>query len=170
MTGIQTLINQEVQRLLEKHAQNSVPSEPTDLTKLSSGLKHIHELTNQEFQIEKMADATRGIVGIAIESVEKVASEVLDLKAKNEILEKAAEVREIIDSMLEKGVLGQDAAHEKIAELMDKTTYDLQVVKEATKMAIGFNHEKIGSLEGGDVKALKADRTNPMNDVIENDM
>jgi hypothetical protein len=66
----------------------------------------------------------------------KIASQAFDdLLRKNTELEKLSGVREIIDDMFERGMISKDDIQEKTSALMKKNDNELEVVKEAIKLA-----------------------------------
>jgi hypothetical protein len=72
----------------------------------------------------------------ALQGMLKIASEALvsldkDLKS----MEKKAEVRTIVDDLIEHGLTDEYDVEEKIATLLDKTPEELNTVKEAIKLS-----------------------------------
>ena len=102
----------------------------------------LDKLAGLNFSSEKSIVAVKGIL--------KIASATLSgLIEKNQSMEKSAQIRSLIDDMVEKGLVDSDSVEEKIAELMEKNSEELSIVKEATKMIIQSNgaglFEKISS-------------------------
>lgn len=70
----------------------------------------------------------------------KIASQAFDsLLEKNSKLEKLSAVRDLIDDMFERGLIAKDDIQEKTAALIKKNDKELEVVREAIKLASNTN-------------------------------
>jgi len=106
---------------------------------------------------ESTYDATKGIMKIASESLTSALSLLNDQAKTIEKLEKSAQVRSIIDSMRSKSLIDDYDIPEKIAEYIKKDKRELEIVKEAIKLAdrsssnrlFDNESEKTASVSGG---------------------
>jgi hypothetical protein len=101
-----------------------------DAKRISSGLKKVAELPYKEEvyrSVQEMMKIASGYMTDLVEALESV-------KARNSDLEKAAEVRVVIDDMARFGGIDEYNVEEKVAELMGKTAQELSIIKEAIKM------------------------------------
>ena len=103
---------------------------------------------------EETYNATTGIMKIASESLKSAMSLLDEQTEQIDKLEKTADVRAIIDSMREKGLIDDFDVHEKVAECLKKDKRELEIVKEAIKLAETssksnlFESEKTASSDG----------------------
>ena len=109
----------------------------------------MNELTTQEH--EKTASHAFGCsVDSVLENLEKVASQknnaygqmlkiaagtIRDLNQKKETLEKSVKVREMLDEMVNQGMLEESEVEKKASDLMEKTSSELENYEEAIKLA-----------------------------------
>lgn len=118
MTTIESLIK-------EAYFKDEQPmNEKGDFEKVASAL---NKAASSSFSPESY-EAARGII--------KVASHAFSsLLKKNQELEKLSAVREIIDDMIDRGLASRDDVNEKTASLMNKNEHEIEVFKEAIKLA-----------------------------------
>jgi len=116
---------------MEKSAGNKIKIDPQEVTKIADGLEKVssYEYNAQVYQnvqeMMKMASACiRNLKSAFENSLEKQAQ-----------LEKAAEVRLIVEDMALQGFLGEHEVQEKVAELINQSKERLEIVKEAIKLA-----------------------------------
>ena len=104
-----------------------------DAKKISDGLAKIASIPYSE----KSYSSVQEIMKIASQCIGKLLSSLESTKVKASEFEKAAEVRVLLDDMINSGSVDEFNIHEKIAELMKKDERDLDIIKEATKMVKG---------------------------------
>ena len=100
------------------------PSAPGDFQKIAKVLNTASSLPYKPETYE----AACGIMKIASQAFE-------ELVKKASELEKLSEVREIIDDMLDRGLISREDIQEKTSAFMKKNNNELEVVKEAIKIA-----------------------------------
>ena len=117
---------------------------------------------SQKYSIDEAKKVAFGLAKVAsypcnenvyssVQEVMKTASECLagviqtldSAQKRNEELEKAAEVKCLVDDLIESGIVDDGDVEEKVAELMKKDTESLNVVKEAIKIAQSGNVESL---------------------------
>jgi len=111
-----------------------------DARKVSAGLSKIAGLPYKE----KVYESVQAMVKMASECINGLIESLESVKEKNSDLEKAAEVRILIDDMIKIGAVDEYNANEKITDLMGKTAKQLEVIKEA--MAMVKNNGKGGNI------------------------
>jgi len=101
-----------------------------DAAKISQGLVKISSIPYKEevyFNIQEM-------VKIAAECIKDISNR-LDIEmSKSADLQKASEVRILIDDMINSGMINSDNVEEKVAELTKKDDKDLSIIKQAVKL------------------------------------
>ena len=141
-TNISRLINEQLS--LEKSASHCKKSfDASKALKVAEGLAKVASYNYSEEVYE------------SVQAMMKIASDCLiDLKSaydaaieKNAQLMKASEVQSIIEDMTNNGLITEQDAREKVAELMNKSSEKLEIVKEAVKLASGGRFGNIFSNE-----------------------
>jgi hypothetical protein len=110
---------------IEKTASKSI--DLNEAKKVSTGLQKLASLPYKE----DVYNSVKEIMKIASESIDSMVAELSEKTAELENLVKVSEVREIIDTMIDKGIIGKHDIQEKTAELIKKSGRDLEIVKEA---------------------------------------
>jgi len=110
--------------------------------------------------------ATCGIMKIAGESMSKAIDEIEKIANKVNQLEKASKVRGIIDDMREKELIDDYDTQEKVAELLKKDDRELEIVKEAMKMA-GQSQKNIFFQESEKTASNKTEKPGMFDNVID---
>lgn len=110
-----------------------------DAKKISNGLAKIASIPYSE----KSYASVQAIMKIASECIGELVNSLESTKLKASEFEKAAEVRILLDDMINSGSVDEFNIHEKIAELMKKNERQLDIIKEATKMIKGGKSENI---------------------------
>jgi len=125
------------------------------LSHLTSDQSQAEKIASEKYTTEDAMKISDGLAKVAsypcnenvytsVQEIMKIASECLaittetlnSVKERNAGLEKAAQVRLILDDLIGSGLISQDIdAEEKIAELMGKDEKGLEVIKEAIKIA-----------------------------------
>jgi hypothetical protein len=126
---------------LEKSAEKKIKFDASEAVKISSGLSKI---ASYEYN-DKVYHSVQEIMKIASEFILELKSVCEESLEKNAQLEKAAEVRTVIEDMVLHGLLEEHDMQEKIADLMTKPMQHIEVVKEAVKLASGGKSENIFS-------------------------
>lgn len=147
--------------ILEQIATEKTASVKTERTyspkasKISDGLFKIASLPYKE----EVYNSVQEVMKIASKCINELSSSLKQTESKNSELEKAAEVRVIIDDMIRLGAIDEYSVEEKVAELITKDSHHLEIVKEAVKMSQGvggggrfFEFEKEASV-GTDSKS-----------------
>jgi hypothetical protein len=129
MTTVEQLIRQAA-GLDEVGAVEKTASTKLDLDeakKISSGLMKIASLPYKA----DVYNSVKEVMKIAADSINSLLSEIEEKQSELSHLTKVAEIREIIDSMIERGLIEKTDIQEKTAELLKKDHRDLEIVKEA---------------------------------------
>jgi len=116
---------------MEKSAGNKIKVDPQAVAKIADGLDKVasYEYNSQVYQnVQEM-------MKIASSCIRNLKSAFEDSLEKQAQLEKAAEIRVIVEDMALQGFLGEHDVHEKVAELMSQSKERLEIVKEAIKLA-----------------------------------
>jgi len=113
----------------EKTASEDFSSE--EAKKISAGLIKVASFPCNE----DVYDSVQEIMKIAAECINSVSESLKSVQERNDGLEKAAEVRCLLDDMIRFGIVDESGVEEKVAELMNKEKRELDVIKEATKIA-----------------------------------
>jgi ribosomal protein S20 len=72
---------------------------------------------------------------IASGSLKSALNIIEEQNKKIDNLEKVSEVRGVIDTMIEKGIVDENSAQEKVAELLQKDKKQIEIVKEAVNLS-----------------------------------
>ena len=114
----------------EKTASESYTAE--EAKKISDGLAKVASFPCNE----KVYTSVQEIMKIASDCLAYVTESLNSVNERNSGLEKAAQVRLILDDLIHSGLVSDECdAEEKIAELMKKDEKGLEVIKEAIKIA-----------------------------------
>ncbi len=116
----------------EKTAESKIKNEPSieDVSKISRGLSKIASLPYKE----EAYNSVQEIMKIASETIGEFVESFKSIQDRTLELEKAAEVRSLIDEMVKMGSINEFNVDEKVAEFIGKTPEQLEVTKEAMKM------------------------------------
>ena len=155
----------DIGRLILDHVSQEktaakVTKEPNvnDARKISSGLAKIANLPYKE----EVYNSVQEIMKIASEVLGEITESFDSIKNRASELEKAAEVRFLIDDMIKIGAVDEFNIDEKVDELMKKTANQLLVTKEALEIVkdrkegnIFFDEtEKNASISQSDKKGM----------------
>lgn len=129
-TNISRLILEHLQteKTANKKCTSKVHAE--DARRISSGLKKVAELPYKESVYNSVQEMMKIASGYMIDLVDTLES----VNTRNSDLEKAAEIRILIDDMAKFGSIDEYNVEEKVSELMNKTAHELSIIKEAIKM------------------------------------
>jgi DNA-directed RNA polymerase subunit F len=124
------------------------------LDSISSGSPAINKTASVKYTSEETARISRGLTKVAslpykteayqsTQEMMKIAAECLDAlvqkleSAEKQVsnFEKAASIRGLIDLMVDNGLIDKGDVQEKIAELVPKSARELEIIKEAVKLA-----------------------------------
>ena len=133
------VFNGNIGELILKHLASDGSTEkiaseeysPEEAMQISAGLAKVASYPCNE----KVYGSIQEIMKTAAECINHVSETLKSVQERNTGLEKAAEVRCLIDEMMRLGVIDDEGVEEKIAELMKKDDQGLAVVKEAVKFA-----------------------------------
>lgn len=136
----------------EKIASEKYSSE--EAAKISVGLAKIASYPCNE----EVYGSVQEIMKTAADCINSVAETLKSVQERNSGLEKAAEVRVLLDGMITSGVVDEINLEEKIAELMKKDQNGLEVVKEAVKLAHGKGESLIFDKVANETSPGKEDK------------
>jgi hypothetical protein len=128
---------------MEKAANKKSNFDTAEAVKIADGLSKVASYPYSE----KVYQSVQEMMKIASECLYNLKSAFDQAVEKKASLEKAAEVRCIVEDMALNGLVGEYDVHEKVAELMSKNTHQLEVIKEATKLASGGKSGNVFSTE-----------------------
>ena len=118
---------------MEKSANNKISFDASEAVQVAEGLAKV-----ASFQYnEKVYNSVQEMMKIASKCLIDLKSAFDAAIEKNAQLQKAAEVQNIIEDMANNGLIGEHEIHEKVAELMSKSSDKLEILKEAVKLASG---------------------------------
>lgn len=118
------------QQIAEKTASESYA--PDEAKKISEGLAKVASFPCNE----EVYTSVQEMMKIASECLAYTTETLNSVQERNTGLEKAAQVRLILDDLINSGLISDGVdAEEKIAQLMKKDEKGLEVVKEAIKIA-----------------------------------
>ena len=109
--------------------KNKQPS-TGEAVKISEGLAKIASLPyNEEAyrSVQEMMKTASKCIGELTKSIESINS-------RNSDLEKAADVRSMLDGMIDLGAVDEFSVQEKVAELMSKDSRQIEIIKEAMNL------------------------------------
>lgn len=109
----------------------SVQYSPVDASKISQGLTKVASLP---YKAEAFK-STQEMMKIAAECLDAMVQMVESTKKQVADFEKAANVRSLIDMMVDNGLIDKGEVQEKVAELAPKSDRELEIIKEAAKLA-----------------------------------
>jgi len=128
-TNIGRLVHETIS--MEKTASKKSNFDPSEAIKVADGLEKISSYQYNE----KVYESVQEIMKIASKCLNNLKSAYDQVMEKNAKLEKAAEIQGIVEDMAINGLIGEHDMREKIAELAGKNDHQLEVIKEATKLA-----------------------------------
>lgn len=121
----------------EKIASEEFSSE--EAVKISTGLAKVASYPYSE----EVYSSVQEIMKIAASCISNATETLKSVQVRNQGLEKAAEVRCLLDEMIRTGMVDETGIEEKVAELMKKDSHGLEVIKEASKIAQGGKGESL---------------------------
>lgn len=102
----------------------------SEAKKISEGLKKVASYPYKE----SVYDSVKEIMKIAADLIDHANETISNIESHNCDLEKAAEVRVVIDDMLNYGLIDEGSFQEKLSELLEKDKTELEIVKNAIDM------------------------------------
>jgi len=141
------VFNQNIGQMILRHLANDHQAEKTasekftseEANKISTGLTKV-----ASFPCNKdVYGSVQEIMKIAAECITSISETLNSVQERNSGLEKAADVRCLLDDMIRFGVIDESGLEEKVAELMKKEKHEFDVIKEATKIAQGGKGESL---------------------------
>ncbi len=112
----------------EKKASSNV--DVSEIRRVSGDLVKVAGLPYKE----EVYQSVQELVKVAAEYLKEAADQIDDSNKKQQDLEKAMEMRSIIDDMIHYGILDSDDIESKVAELSNKTLEQIEIVKTAVGM------------------------------------
>ena len=112
----------------EKRA--SKKADVSEIRKVSGSLEKVAGLPYKE----EVYHSVQELVKVAAEYLNDSANELEAVTTRQAELEKAMEMRSILDDMIQYGILDPENAEEKVAELSKKSTNEIEIVKVAVEM------------------------------------
>ena len=112
----------------EKRASAKV--DVSEIRKVSGDLEKIANLPYHEDVYRSVQE----LIKTAAEYLNDSASELESSMSRQAELEKAMEMRSVLDDMIHYGILDPNDAEEKVAELSQKTSQEIEIVKTAVDM------------------------------------
>ena len=126
---LERLIRDAYSDVFAKTASKNVDA--VEVKKVSQSLM---KLSGLQYKPE-VYEAICGIIKIASETIDNLYAAFESERTKINEMEKTSQVRELIDEMIESGIVSKDEAQEKVAILLKKSDKQLEVVREAMKLA-----------------------------------
>lgn len=146
---IEELIKQSSEDILSHNKKASYNSS-FDNDEANKVSEYLLKLSSYPYK-ENTYDATKNIMKIASDSLKGALESIQEKNKKIGELEKVSEVRNVVDLMVEKGIVNEYNAHEKVSELVQKNEKELEIVKEAINLSdsssnnIFFDKDSSGS-------------------------
>jgi len=133
------IFNQNIGRIILSHLASDGQAEKTasekisseEAKKISTGLAKVASFPCNE----EVYGSVQEIMKVAANCIDSLSETLKSVEERNTGLEKAAEVRCLLDDMIRYGVVDETDVEEKVAELMKKDGKNLEIIKEATKIA-----------------------------------
>ena len=164
MLWYQKLMNNLVSQEFEKISTEVeiTGHQVAEFEKVASGLEKISVIN--EVDIPSFAGTIKGIAKLASDSFVEMRVQNEHLSRQLDMHKKASKVREIVEEMVKKGSITEDNLEEKVTELMEKSSEDLEIYKQAVDLIASkeFAGSSYGTLDGGDVIG----KSSPFDDVI----
>jgi hypothetical protein len=117
----------------EKMASVQKPYDANEARRVSAGLDKIASFPYNE----EVYGSVQSIIKMASDCIKGLCSAIESDKQKLAMLEKTAEVRALIDDMVNYGLVDDSNVMQKVAELIEETPQRLEIIKEAVKMTAG---------------------------------
>jgi len=141
------VFNQNIGKIILSHLAKDGQTEKTasekfsseEAKKISTGLAKVASYPCNE----EVYASVQEIMKIAANCIDSITETLKSVQERNSGLEKAAEVRCLLDDMIRTGMVDDSDVEEKIAELMKKDSHGLEVIKEASKIAQGGKGESL---------------------------
>lgn len=118
-----------------KTEQTKTASHEFDVASIYSGLEKVADF---EYNPETYA-SLRGMLKIASQCMKALEQESKTLQNSVSEFEKKAEVRIILDDMIENGLTDEFEIEDKVESLLSKSASELETVKEAVKLSYSSN-------------------------------
>ena len=112
----------------EKRASRKL--DVSEIRKVSGNLTKVAGLPYKE----DVYHSVQELVKVAAEYLDDSASQLEASMARQAELEKAIEMRSVLDDMIHYGILDPENVEEKVAELSKKSSSDIEIVKAAVEM------------------------------------
>lgn len=103
--------------------------------KISHGLEKV---ASYDYSPETYSSLVE-MMKIASKCINSMDSELSNARGSVDDLEKKAEIRTIVDDMVENGLTDSFDVEEKVASLLEKNTDELKMVKEAMSLAVNMS-------------------------------
>jgi len=123
-----------IERLIKEAYFKDEPTKPVEVMEMQKIAKALNTASSIPYKPETY-EAACGIMKIASQAFENLVNALETEKKKSSELEKMSGVRDILDDMLDRGLISKDDIQVKTSALMKKNNNELEVVKEAIKLA-----------------------------------
>ena len=153
---IEDLVRESYQDSLEAGSEKTASKKSMDLGEFGRISESLSKVASLPYK-EEAYGAVCGIMKLASQSIGGFLTEYKKQSEKVKELEKISEIRGLIDEMIENGHISKFDVQEKTAALLKKSYSEIEVVKEAIKLAnksVGANifsaaeQEKTASVPG----------------------
>ena len=131
-------------------------------SQISEGLNKVASLPYNEMSHESV----REMMKTAANYIDSMLGSLKSYEKRASDMEKVAEVRCVIDDMLRLGMIGSHDVHEKVAELAQKSPRDIEVIKEAMKLAQSTKASNI-FFENDNEKTASSEKRGMFDEVID---
>ena len=108
----------------------------TEITKISQGLEKVASLPHNPDTYPYLM----GMLKVASKCINSMSTELSQVKESVNQLEKKAEVRAIIEDMVNHGMTDEFDVEEKVAKLLSKDVQQINTIKEAIKLSASIRH------------------------------
>ena len=116
---------------MEKAASKNQNFDTSEAVKVADGLTKVASYPYSE----RVYVSVQEMMKMASDCIYKLKSAFDQAIEKKAALEKAADIQCLVEDMAMMGLVGEHDVREKVAELMEKNAHQIEVLKEATKMA-----------------------------------
>jgi hypothetical protein len=136
-------LGKNLSRLIFGESESTkIASEEFDAVEISEGLTKVAEMPYNPSTYSSLA----GMLKIASQCIDSLNEELQSNKNLVGEFEKKAEVRIIVDDMINNGLTDEYNVEDKISSLLEKDASELKIVREAVKLSADL---KFGSLFEG---------------------
>ncbi len=111
--------------------QASEKFDTAEANRIAAGLVKVASLPCKE----EVYGSIQEIMKMAAACISEAVSSLESTQVQNTGLEKAAEIRVILEDMVNAGLIDENELEEKVAELMEKDAHQLEVIREAIKLS-----------------------------------